>query len=101
MDAINKLGQLDGGRIDVILVHELGKCEILEFMLHYQLAGVTVIAFTHYYSNVHVSHTKLDVFIDLCASRPGKDINKSLRELSRSKFQLTGTVIVVMKGMVN
>ena len=101
MGPINKLGQPDGGRTDVILVHELGKCEILEFMLHHQLAGVTVIAFTHHCSNVRISNTKLDVVIEICPGKLGKDINKIISELSRSKFQLTGPVLVVTKGMID
>ena len=76
MEAINNLGQPDRGRTDVILVHELGKCEILEFMLHHQLAGVTFIALTHHFSNVRISHTKLDVVIGICPGRLGKDIEK-------------------------
>ena len=101
MEVIDKLGQPDGVRIDVILAHELGRYEILEFMLQNQLAGVTVIVLTHHFSNVRISHTKLDVVIEICPGRLGKDINKILGELSRSKFQVTGTVLVVTKGMVD
>ena len=44
---------------------------------------------------------ELDVFVEACSSRFGNDINKIFRELSRIKFQLTGTVLVVMKLVVD
>ena len=89
MEAINKLIKPDGGRINVILVHELGKCMILEFIMHSQLAEVPVIALKHHFSNFRVLHTKSDVFVEVYVRSFGMDINKILRELSSSKFQFT------------
>ena len=53
-----------------------GCTTIIEFILQHQLAGVTVIALTHHFSNIRVRHSKLEVVVESCASRFGEDIKK-------------------------